>query len=108
MPKPDVLVMDRARFLEAAKLDVFPVGVPELAIEVVSRANTKKDLLKKIKLYLSHGSAAVWILYPKRRTVTVWESEDTSSEFREGELITLPDLLGRGQIAVSDIFSALP
>jgi Uma2 family endonuclease len=65
MPRPDVFVMERSRFLEAAKRDVFPEGSPELAIEVVSPRNTKKSLLTKLKLYLRNASAAVWLVYPK-------------------------------------------
>jgi Uma2 family endonuclease len=108
MPRPDVFVMSRERLLDAARRDVYPVGSPELAIEVVSPGNTKRELLKKLRLYLDHGSLAVWIVYPKTRTVMVWDSPDTSSEFREGELITLPAPLPQHRIAVSDIFSALP
>jgi Uma2 family endonuclease len=108
MPRPDVFVMNRARFMDAARREVFPVGSPELAVEVVSPGNTKRELLKKLRLYLRHGSSAVWLVYPKRRTVVVWESEDTSGEFREGEIITLPDPLPRPQLKVSDIFSILP
>ena len=108
MPRPDVFVMNRTRFLDAVRQDVFPVGSPELAVEVVSPGNTKKELLKKLRLYLQHGSSAVWVVYPKKRTVIVWESEDTSCEFREGELITLPDPLPKRRLAVSDIFSILP
>jgi Uma2 family endonuclease len=108
MPRPDLFVMGRSRFMDAARRDVFPEGAPELAIEVVSPGNTKKELLKKIKVYLRHGSSAVWVVYPKKRTVTVWESEDTSGEIREGELIDLPHPLPRRQMAVSDVFSVLP
>ncbi|HEX3685365.1 MAG TPA: Uma2 family endonuclease [Bryobacteraceae bacterium] len=108
MPRPDVFVMNQARFMDAVRRRVFPVGSPELAVEVVSPGNTKKELLKKLRLYLQHGSSAVWVVYPKRRTVVIWESEDTSSEFREGELITLPPPPPQRRIAVSDIFSILP
>lgn len=108
MPRPDVLVMDRSRFMDAARRDVFPVGAPELAVEVVSPSNITKELLKKTRLYLRHGSSAVWLVYPKKRTVVVWESEDTRNEFREGEVITLPAPLPGRQIAVADIFSELP
>jgi hypothetical protein len=38
----------------------------------------------------------------------VWAAPDTSLEYREGELITLPPPLPQQRIAVSDIFSALP
>ncbi|MBV9304057.1 MAG: Uma2 family endonuclease [Acidobacteriaceae bacterium] len=108
MPRPDAFVMDRRRFLAAAERDVFPAGAPELAVEVVSPGNTKKELLKKIRLYLRHGSSAVWVVYPKTRTTTVWESEDTSREFRNGETVMLPHPLPQLGIRVSEIFSVLP
>ena len=108
MPRPHVFAMDRRRFLAAAECDVFPAGAPELAVGVVSPGNTKKELLKKIRLYLRHGSSAVWVVYPKPRTITVWESEDTSTEFRNGETVMLPHPLPRLAIRVSDIFSVLP
>ncbi len=107
MPEPDVFVMARDRFLEAARRDAFPEGAPELAIEVVSPSNAKKELLAKLKLYLRHGSSAVWVVYPKKRTVIVWENEDTGSEYREGEVLLLPQPLPRKELAVSDIFSVL-
>ncbi|MBV9158227.1 MAG: Uma2 family endonuclease [Acidobacteriaceae bacterium] len=108
MPRPDVFVMGRDRFMEAARRDVFPAGAPELAIEVVSPGNLRKDLVRKIRIFLRHGSFAVWVVYPKKRTVVVWEAEDKSDEFREGELISLPEPLPQRQIAVSDIFAVLP
>ena len=65
MPRPDVFVMGRKRYMEAAKRDAFREGSPELAIEVVSPSNTKTELLKKLNLYLRNGSSAVWVVYPK-------------------------------------------
>lgn len=108
MPRPDVFVMNRARFMDAVRRRVFPVGSPELAVEVVSPGNTRKKLLTKLRLYLQHGSSAVWVVYPKRRTVIVWELKDTSCEYREGKAVTLPDPLPKRLLAVSDIFSTLP
>ena len=108
MPRPDVFVMNRERFMDAVRRDAYPMGLPELAMEVVSPSNTKKELLKKLSLYLRHGSSAVWIVYPKTRTVMVWDSLQTSLEYREGEQITLPQPLPQRHIAVSDIFSVLP
>jgi Uma2 family endonuclease len=108
MPRPDVFVMNRERLLDAARRNVYPVGSPELAIEVVSPGNTKRELLKKLSLYLRHGSCAVWIVYPKTHTVMVWDSPQTSCEYREGERIALPAPLPERPVAVSDIFSVLP
>jgi Uma2 family endonuclease len=108
MPRPDVFVMDRVRFLAAARQERFPEGAPELAIEIVSPSNTRKDLRIKVGLYLRHGSLAVWVVYPKRRSVMVWHPEDAGREYGERELIPLPESLSGHSLAVADIFSVLP
>jgi len=107
MPRPDIFVMDRTRFHTAAAQDRYPEGSPELAIEVVSPSNTRKELADKIDLYLAHGSLAVWIVYPQKRTVVLWQAGGKSSEFRVGDTIPLPLALSDRGIQVSEIFSVL-
>jgi Uma2 family endonuclease len=107
MSRADVFVMDRTRFYRAAAQDRYPEGPPELAIEVVSPSNTRKELADKIDLYLTHGSLAVWIVYPQQRTVVLWEAGGRSSEFRVGDTVPLPPALSQSGVQVSDIFSAL-
>jgi len=46
-------------------------GAPMLAIEIASRGNTPEELERKRVLYLAHGAAEVWIIYPKTRTMLV-------------------------------------
>jgi Uma2 family endonuclease len=107
MPRPDVFVMDRARFHSAAAQDRYPEGSPELAIEVVSPSNSRKQLSDKIDVYLMHGSLAVWIVYPRKRTVVLWEAGGKSRDFRVGDTVPLPLALSRRGIQVSEIFSVL-
>jgi Uma2 family endonuclease len=107
MPRPDVFVMDRTRFRTAAAQDRYPEGSPELAIEVVSPSNSRKELTEKIDLYLTHGSLAVWIVYPRKRVVVLWEAGGKSREFRVGDSLPLPRALSRRSIQVSEIFSVL-
>ena len=106
MPRPDVYVMGRVRFQRAIAEDRYPEGSPELAIEVVSPSNSKKELETKTELYLANGSLAVWIVHPKKRTVVRWEAGG-ESQFREGDALPLPSRLSRRVIQVSDIFSVL-
>lgn len=108
MPRPDVFVMDRTRFRAAAAEDRYPEGSPELSIEVVSPSNTKKKLAEKIELYLANGSLAVWVVYPKKRKVVLWEGGGKDTEFREGDALPLPSALSNRTIQVSEIFSVLP
>jgi Uma2 family endonuclease len=107
MPRPDVFVMDRARFRGAAVEDRYPEGSPELAIEVVSPSNTRKELADKIDLYLTHGSLAVWIVYRQKRSVVLWEAGGQSREFRVGDTVPLPRAVSDRGIQVSEIFSVL-
>jgi Uma2 family endonuclease len=53
-----------------------PIGdiVPDLAVEIVSRSNTPKELSRKRKEYFASGTKLVWQIYPKNRTVEVYTS----------------------------------
>jgi Uma2 family endonuclease len=58
---------------------------PMLAIEIVSRGNTERELERKIRLYLENGGEEVWILYPKTRLMTIWNPNGLR-EVSEGEI----------------------
>ena len=65
---------------------------PDLAVEVVSRSNTPKELARKRKEYFKAGTTLVWQVYPKTRTVEVYTSP---TRFRT---LTLADTLDGGEI----------
>src|SRR5688572_3965126 len=46
-------------------------GAPDLAVEVMSPEDTANELGEKVGEYLSAGARLVWVVNPKRRTVTV-------------------------------------
>ena len=46
---------------------------PDLAIEVISRSNTKKEIARKRREYLAHGCKLVWIIDPKKATAEVYD-----------------------------------
>jgi Uma2 family endonuclease len=48
--------------------------VPDLAIEVVSPSDLAEDLLEKVEEYFQAGLQVVWVIYPRRRIVHVYES----------------------------------
>ncbi len=103
MPRPDVFVIDRKRWITAREDDTYPVGSPQLAIEVFSPSNRPGLMRKKVSLYLDAGSVAVWVIYPKRQTVIVHDAE-SEREYRIGEEIKLPAPLPEIAFPVSDIF----
>lgn len=82
--------------------DDYLAGSPELVIEVYSPSNRKALMVQKAGLYLEYGAEAVWIVYPKKRTVLVHDAEG-QTEFRCGESLSF-----RGHpIPVDAIFEGL-
>jgi Uma2 family endonuclease len=48
------------------------------------RSPSYRKVGQKATLYLEHGAEAVWILYPKRRAIVVYD-QDGIREIRENE-----------------------
>ena len=83
LPNPDVAVVRQA-VSETALRDGWLRQASELAVEVVSPGNRK--LLRKVELYLANGAEQVWLVDPRRKTITVHTVEGFS-EARLGESV---------------------
>jgi len=66
---------------------------PEIAIEVVSSEPAAR-LEDKIELYLSHGSKSVWVVYPNKRAVRVFDIDGGAKRFVDDQPLTDPALPG--------------
>jgi Uma2 family endonuclease len=102
MPSPDVFVIDRAAWIAARETNQYPDVSPVLAVEVVSRANTKKAIKNMVDLYLRNGTAAVWVVYPKRRQIQAHTTSNTTI-YGEADALALPQPL-TGVIEIAQIF----
>jgi Uma2 family endonuclease len=51
-----------------------PAVAPDIAVEVISRGNTKKELARKRREYFTHGARLVWQVDPRKRVVEVYTS----------------------------------
>jgi len=51
---------------------------PSLAIEIISRGNTKKEMRQKLTEYFGVGVQLVWFIYLNSRTVAVFEADSDS------------------------------
>lgn len=82
------------------------VGVPDLAIEVQSPGQSEQFMSEKARIYLTHGSAMVWLVYPKLRIVEVLTPTNR-------HLLGVNDVLSGGEVlpgfelAISKIFDRL-
>lgn len=89
MPSPDVLVMDKSCWREAVETDTYPSGSPVLAVEIVSPANRRKEIQRKIGLYLRHGSVEVWVVFPRKQVLEIWTKTNEVARYTAVETITL-------------------
>jgi Uma2 family endonuclease len=82
--KPGLVRIPDVSFVSKAKLKVAKIRpgqplvklVPELAVEVLSKGNTKKEMDRKLVEYFDAGVQLVWYVDPRPQTVTVYQSPE--------------------------------
>ena len=78
--------------------------IPTVAIEILSPSDTNGDVHEKIRLYLDHGVAAVWIVDPDDRSVRIYRRGQPLIFFNsEQTLVCEPELPGFS-VHVSELF----
>ncbi len=108
---PDVAYVSAAR-LRAAGTPRPPVPrlVPELAIEVLSPGNTRREMETKLDDYFASGVELVWYVDPPSRTVRVFTARDAVTTLGADDTLGADGTLGGGSVlpgfavAVADLF----
>jgi Uma2 family endonuclease len=70
--------------------DPVPILAPVLAVEVISKGNTKAEMERKVQEYFASGSRQVWLIYPRRKAVEVYSSPE--------EKRTVKDVIDGGKV----------
>ena len=82
--------------------DVFP----DLAVEVISRTNTWREMFEKRKDYFFAGVRLVWYIDHRARTIEVYTGVDQLVTLTDGDTLTGGDVLPGFTLLVADLFSA--
>ncbi len=78
--------------------------IPTVAIEILSPSDTQGDIHEKIRLYLDHGVAAVWIVDPDDWSIRIYRRGQSLAFFNsEQTLVCEPELPGFS-VRVSELF----
>lgn len=86
--------------------DPIPGLAPDLAIEVISRFNTRKEMDRKLHEYFSAGVRLVWYVYHSpRREVRVYTSPTDLTVVREDQVLEGDPVLPGFRLALSDLFA---
>ncbi|HYE17643.1 MAG TPA: Uma2 family endonuclease [Tepidisphaeraceae bacterium] len=107
---PDLVRAPDASFVRAERLpDGLPPrgyldGVPDLAVEVVSPEDKKREVAEKVNMWLAHGTISCWVADPKARTVTVHRTGQREIRLAGDDVLRDEPTLPSFAIAVSQFF----
>jgi Uma2 family endonuclease len=84
---PDVAFFARARLRGRKKRDPILDLAPDLAVEILSKGNTRREMDRKLRDYFAAGTRLVWFVDPRKRTVRVYTEPDKPTVLSEGEIL---------------------
>jgi Uma2 family endonuclease len=103
---PDIGFVVKDRLTEPVPERYFP-GAPDLAVEIVFPGDTASDIHDKVMDYLQAGTRLVWIVYPRSRTVAVYQAGAAGLILDSGGTLDGGDVLPGLSLPVRDIFKKL-
>jgi Uma2 family endonuclease len=104
---PDISFISRERLKAAgfrrSTRRFFP-GAPDLAVEVLSLHDTRKEIDDRLKDFCSSGTRLAWIVDPDAQRVEVCRSLSERRWISGGDFLDGEDLLPGFRYAVADLF----
>ena len=80
---------------------------PDLAVEVLSRSNTKTEMARKRREYFKAGVRLVWEVDPRARTVAVYEAPEGAILLEVGQTLDGGEVLPGFALPLADLFADL-
>jgi Uma2 family endonuclease len=105
---PDLAFISWDR-LPGRKMPTTPILdlAPDLAVEVLSKGNTKAEMKRKLREYFDAGVRLVWLIDPRTRTVLVHTSPKASKKLGQGQDLDGGDVLPGFALSLAELFECL-
>lgn len=84
-----------------------PDMYPDLAVEVLSRKNTKAEIDRKLHEYFRSGTRLAWVVDPRKRTVRVYTTPDQFDLLQEDQSLDGGDVLPGLDLPLREVFAQL-
>jgi Uma2 family endonuclease len=105
---PDVSFISWSKFPNGrVPADPLPNLVPNLAVEVLSRGNTEREMQRKLHDYFRVGVELVWYIDLGARTIEVFTSPDQSTVLREEQILDGGTVLKGFSMPLRELFAQL-
>jgi Uma2 family endonuclease len=82
---------------------VLPVA-PDLAVEVLSESNTRREMARKLGEYFQGGTRLVWYIDPATRTADMFTSPTQVVKVTDAGFLDGGDVLPGFQVRLKDVF----
>ncbi len=83
---PDVSIFRWERFPDRElPNEAVPDLAPDLAIEILSKGNTEREMQRKVGEYFAAGTKAVWLVDPATRSTRIYSSPQACTSLGENE-----------------------
>ena len=101
---PDISFIAKRSFPADEPKDGFWIGAPNLAVEVLSPGDRTGEVDDKIDEWLAAGCAAVWVVDPKLKTVTIYGSATNVEVITAGDTLHGDPVVPGFSCAVDELF----
>ena len=101
---PDVAFISTTRIPAGGLPDGYVPFAPNIAAEVASISDKYMDVIDKIEDWLSAGTALVWVLNPRKKTVTVHRTGRDPRVLREKDTLEGEEVCPGFAVKVSALF----
>jgi Uma2 family endonuclease len=105
---PDVVYVGWDR-LPGRRIPEAPIPelAPDIAVEILSESNTKREMEQKRGDYFRSGVRLVWEIDPEQRTVTAYTSPEQCTVLRQTDLLDGSPVLPDFVLPLSELFGEL-
>jgi Uma2 family endonuclease len=99
---PDVSFVVADRLKQSKRY--FAELVPDLVVEIKSQSDRLKPLREKIQSFIELGAKVGILIDPDKRTVTLYTPTAEPVVLRDGDMISIPELLPGWEVAVTELW----
>ena len=102
---PDIAFV-RADRVPPPNTDSFATVAPDVVVETASSGQYQPEMSAKARLWLERGVRRVWVVWPRRRMIDVWQPGDTQprATLTVDDVLDGADVLPGFSYPVADIF----
>lgn len=101
----DAAFVSRERLSAVEDLNSFFPSAPDLAVEVLSPSNTRREMDEKVALYFGAGARAVWVFNPRKKTAAVYASPTDVHILNEQDTLEGGEVLPGFKLELSKFFA---